>query len=50
MIWVNKKNWKKKGETMLRLNAQKCQKQQEERAYEQRFVLLPLWLNDNAGI
>ena len=28
---------------MLRMDSRKCQKQQEERACEKRFVLLPLW-------
>ncbi|EFC95143.1 hypothetical protein CLOSTHATH_06665 [Hungatella hathewayi DSM 13479] len=33
----------KKDKEMLRMDSRKCQKQQEERARKQRFVLLPLW-------
>lgn len=34
---------------MLGMDSRKCQKQQEERACKQRFVLLPLWY-DKMGI
>lgn len=33
---------------MLRMDSRKCQKQQEERACEKRFVLLPLWYEEES--
>lgn len=31
---------------MLRLDSRKCKKQQKERAWKERFVLVPLWYEE----
>lgn len=35
---------------MSRMDSRKYQKQQEERAYKQRFILLPLWYDEKGNL
>lgn len=35
---------------MIRIDSRKCQKQQEEHAYKQRSILLPLWYDEKGNL